>query len=113
MNTAAAAATSAPPAPSEEQIALAWRHLRQRGGCPDTLEATRRHAIWGRALHGLAVNLSRRRGGGIGPAAAAAARLGGTGRYVPPDPTAPPRQRFPRLAGIDLKRAAANDHDDD
>lgn len=98
------------PEPTAEQFALAWRQMRNRGGCPDTLEATLEHRVWSRALHGLAVNLGRRAATGPGPAAQAASRLS-THAFVPPDPKPPVRATFPHLAGIDRKRLAANDRD--
>lgn len=115
-----APAAAAPP--TAEQIAMAWRHLRNRAGCPDTLDAALAHPVYGRCVHGLAVNLSRRAAptGQLGAAASAAANLGPC-RHVPPEPSMPlPQTRSStlRLAprrgtrGIDLKRAAANDTED-
>lgn len=109
-----------PPQPTEEQVQMAWRHLRNQQGCPSTLEAVQAHRVWSVALHGLAVRLHRQHAGdGVGAAERAASRLG-SGTYVPPVPTASPRPRgmrlgvriAPRAIGIDRKRAAANDFDE-
>lgn len=110
MGTTSASCAASRLEPTAEQLALAWRQMRNRDACPATLEATLAHPVWSRALHGLAVNLSRRPTTGPGPAADAASRLG-TGTYVPPNPSAPARITYPRLAGVDRKRLAANDRD--
>lgn len=120
--------------PTAEQLQLAWRQMRNRNGCPATLEAALASSAWHVPLVCLARQLGRRIGAGPGPGAAAqaAARLG-TATYVPPTPAGPPprspqatarhpghqhRQGVPmhrlRAAtpGRDGKRAAANDLDD-
>lgn len=118
--------------PTPEQLQMAWRHLRDRNGCPATLEAALASPAWHVPVVCLARQLGRRIGvpQGQGAAAQAAARLG-TATYVPPTPAgAPPRsaqaaarpnghlqrQGVPlhrlRPAGRDGKRAAANDIDD-
>ena len=142
MSNNTSTATDRAAAPTAEQLQMAWRQMRGRNGCPETLEAALGHRVWAKALHGLAVTLNRRLrepgGASSGAAAAAAARLG-AGHYVPPEPTAAPRTQVLRLAGpatsaapaarapaarplpmhlararngIDGKRAAANDLDD-
>ena len=95
--------------PSEEQVHLAWRQMRNRGACPDTLEATLAHPVWSKALHGLALSLSRRSPAEPGSARPASA-------FVPPNPPPParaPARAMPqRRLAFDHKRAAANDFDD-
>lgn len=118
------------PEPTEEQLALMYRHL-ARPGWPTTLEATLAHRIYGPCLRQAArlTNLNR---GAWRPAAAPPAPQ--VHAFIPPTPTAPaqpPKQRqrtgspmhttaiayWPaaRTAPpqwIDRKRAAANDTDD-
>lgn len=121
---------SAATSPTEEQLHMAWRHMRGRNGCPATLEAALASHAWRVPLVCLARQLGRRIGAGpgVGAGQAAAARLG-TSTYVPPTPAGPParqqatrpnghlqRQGMPmdrmRPARHDGKRAAANDFDD-
>lgn len=117
-----------PAAPTPEQLRLAWRHFQGRGSCPDTLETTLAHPVWGQCLRRAAQRMARAPAtSAAGAAAAAAARLG-QGSYVPPTPQAPPRLpvrdtsalgRFPAAGrrprpgkAFDARRAAANDRED-
>lgn len=125
------------PEPTEEQYRLAWRHWRgNRGplGCPETLEATRAHPVYGRCLRAAAQLMGRPQMQMHGGAAAQAASRLGTARDVPPTPeiVRPARQTTPlghwpsaaetaaarpafmhrqRLGANDAKKAAANDND--
>lgn len=101
--------------PAPEHLRLAWRRLLALGkSCPASFEAAMAHPVWSRAVHGLAVNLSRRatpqgrNAGAPTPAAAPAPMPSGA-------PAAGPPHQLPlwrRAGGTDLKRAAANDRDD-
>lgn len=109
-----------PAEPTDEQIALAWRHMRRRVGCPATLPATLADHVWGTCLRALARQLGRPRWQAT-PVAIGLPQ----GQPVPPTPTEPPatarRQHqasgaplgyWTKGRGIDYKRAAANDRDD-
>jgi len=112
-------AAAKPAEPTPEQLALAWRHMRRRVGCPATLQATLADHVWGTCLRALARQLGRPRWQAT-PVAVSLPQ----GLPVPPTPTQPPavaRRYTPSGAplglwhkprGIDLKRAAANDRDD-
>lgn len=114
---------AAAPAPelTPEQLQLAYRQLSRPGRWPPTLEQALAHPTLGICLRALARQLSRPRwtGSPVAPTMPAG--------YVPTTPTEPPPRKAQRPGGaahspqhlewrrrgIDLKRAAANDRDDD
>ena len=96
---------------TDEQLALAWRHLR-RPGWPDTIDAALVHPLRGPCIRGLARNLSRSGHVSVGsyrPPSHAHAPPG------PATPTQPPPKRSDlgqaARKAVDRKRAAANDFD--
>lgn len=110
--------------PSREQLQLAYRQLAPPNRWPRTLDAALAHPVYGICLRALARQLGR-------PAwfsASASARpTPTTGTQATPAPAVPPNPPAPRArpasrinetwpprrgGGVDLKRAAANDHDD-
>ena len=121
-----AATTAAPRAePTREQYELAWRQRQRPHRGPTTLDAALAHPVYSICLRQLALRMGR-------PAwqpARVAVSLP-VGPAVPPTPTQPPRTAVVRTGGAmpggalgawparpprpgrDLKRAAANDHDD-
>lgn len=116
------AAATPEPELTLEQLQLAYRQLSHPGRWPPTLEQALAHPTLGICLRALARQLSRPRwtGSPVAPTL--------PGGYVPPTPTDPPLRKPPRPSGgaahspqhqesrrrgIDLKRAAANDRDDD
>ena len=102
---------------SRQSLEMAYRQLREPNRWPATLDAALAHPTYGVCLRAMARNLGRP----VWQPRVVAAGLP-QGLPVPPTPTQPPvRPPAPRLApqvaewrsrGIDLKRAAANDHDD-
>lgn len=122
------------PEPTEEQLALMYRHL-ARPGWPTTLEAALAHRVYGPCLRQAArtTNLNR---GAWRPAAVAPVALGLCHAHVPPIPTVQrqvpkavvrggsvmhttpiaywghSRTTTPQWLGADRKRLAANDKDD-
>lgn len=101
---------------TQEQLALAWRHMR-RPHWPATLEQALRHPVYGPGLRGLARNLSRTAwNASSGPThSLPCAHVPKTPAF-PPAP--PPRQRAatkrraPMPADLfDARKAAANDFD--
>jgi hypothetical protein len=89
-----------PPPLTEEQLALAWRHLRRPPHWPELLEDALEHPLYGPCLRGLARSLSR-------PAWAARHAA-----MQPAHPAAGPVRRAPTHWTFDAKRAAANDRDE-
>jgi len=123
LAAAVALATIEPaPEPTPEQLQLAYRQLARPDRWPPTLEQALAHPTLGICLRALARQLSRPRwtGSPVAPTM--------PGAWVLPTPTEPPLRKAQRPAGgaahspqhlewrrrgIDLKRAAANDRDDD
>lgn len=104
---ASTAAAALPPV-TEEQLLLAFRHLR-RPGWPTTLELALQDPARAGCIQGWARQMNRQRfiSSHLGP------RSVPTGQPVPPTPTAPPpRQLLARGPAFDARRAAANDRDD-
>ena len=97
------------PEPTREQLALAYRHL-ARPGWPTSVDAAMARHSYATALRQVARILHRGawRPPGHTP-------LFALPRIVPPTPTEPPqRQKTPGSSKpMDMKKAAANDRDDD
>jgi hypothetical protein len=105
---------------TDEQLRLAFRHLRRPNSWPTTFEAAMADPTFALCLRAMARNLGRPKwqASPVAPSLPAAP--------VPPTPTAPPartptpappppprtKHKAPRKAGVDLKRRAANDLDD-
>lgn len=97
------------PEPSAEQLALAYRHL-ARPGWPTSVEAAMARHSYATALRQVARILHRGAWRPPGHTPLMSLRA-----HVPPTPTEPPqRQKTPGSSKpMDMKRAAANDRDDD
>lgn len=102
--------------PSREQLQLAFRQLRRPSGWPASLDAALQHPVYGICLRAMARTMGRPKwvGHPVAPSLPTAP--------VPPTPTAVPAKSaapapIPRKRrgkrSVDLKRAAANDRDDD
>ena len=98
---------------SADDLHAAWLQ-RRRPGWPNTLEATLADPLLGRLVHAEAVGRAiavRRFERKHGPQAL---KLPGAPVQPPPTPAKPPARPASRLSGgIDRKRAAAGDRDDD
>lgn len=92
-----------PPPLTDEQLALAWRHLRRPPHWPERLEDALAHALYGPCIRGLARSLSRP----SWAARHAAQQPAQAGR-----PAASRTHRAPSHWTFDAKRAAANDRDE-
>lgn len=108
MSMASALHPATAPEPSDEQLALAYRHL-ARPGWPTSVQAAMAVHSYATALRNVARNLNR---GAWRPPGRTP--LFSLPSIVPPTPTQPPgRQKTPGSSKpFDHKKAAANDTDD-
>lgn len=101
--------------PTRQQQELAFRQLRRPNRWPATLDDCLRHPVFSVCINAMARQLGRPAWQGH-PAAPSLPR-----GPVPPTPTGPARvvrppspitDRWSNKRGVDMKRRAANDHDD-